>query len=118
VASGWRRLQYHGQFVEVPATDDWRVQIVLDPCHSDRRFYLLIEERATGDRFRLDLGDRQLTIHSDDPDRHAATRDHILNSITGTHAAPPLALTQGPLPTSEACSEAEEPVPTLFPEEG
>jgi hypothetical protein len=107
-------MDLRGISVEIPYGENWIVQGNGDPCYGDGRFYLLLEDRRTGDRIRVDMVNPKVTTHSAEPVRLEALAERILRSITGTHTPPASVRKSGPLPTLTTCSsEVPGDVPTL-----
>lgn len=114
----WEAFEIHGVTAEVPFDDAaWRIQIILDPCYGDGRYFLLLEERATGDRIRVDLANRKVANTSANPDRLNPITERIVRSISGTHDEPSSIKTFGPQPTMPWCNPDPDSVPTLTPDE-
>jgi hypothetical protein len=112
---GWQVMEIRGTSVEIPYGENWIVQGNGDPCYGDGRFYLLLEDKRTGDRIRVDMVNPKATTHSADPARLEALAERILRSITGNHTPPASVRELGPLPTLTTCSsEIPGEVPTLI----
>lgn len=112
----WLTVEINDVSVEIPTSDNWRAQFVRHPCFGDGRFYMLLEERSTGDRLRVDPLDAVGVVSTSTlPATFAPLRERILRSITGAYQEPIGVQTFGPQPTSEACAD-EDPnaVPTLI----
>lgn len=111
----WQSVEVHGVTVEIPTGDNWHVQLVRHPCFGDGRFYILLEERATDDRLRIDpFAATTVLSASPDPAVFALLRERIQRSIAGAYEEPVVVKTFGPQPTSTTCAgEDSDVVPTL-----
>ncbi len=111
----WLTVEIGGASVEVPTGDEWHLQGVLDPCFGDGRYYLLLENRQTADRLRVDMAPPAVRAISADTKRLDGIMERVLRSATGTHTPPVVLQTFGPNPTSTTCaSEDPESIPTLI----
>jgi hypothetical protein len=111
----WQAAEINGVSVDIPTDSNWHVQIVQDPCFGDERYYILIEERVTGDRFRVDtVGATKVTSVSSDPTKFEPLTERILRSIEGEREEPVIVKTFGPHPTLATCAKEDpDEVPTL-----
>ncbi len=111
----WQSVEMHGVTVEIPTGDNWHVQFARHPCFGAGRYYILLEERSTGDRLRIDpLAATTVLSASPDPAIFALLRERIQRSLAGAYEEPFVVKTFGPQPTSVTCAD-EDPdvVPTL-----
>ena len=108
-------MEIGGVSVEIPFSDRWRVQIILDPCFGDGRYYILLENRDTLDRIRVDMVNPRVSSVSADPTRLELLTERITRTVEGSHAPPVALQTSGPNPTMTNCAgEDPDEVPTLI----
>jgi hypothetical protein len=110
----WVTMTVHGVEVEVPSSDQYRVQVVRDPCFGDQRMFVLIEDKVSKDRFRVDLVEPKVTTETKEPAGTQEMSARILASVRGTHETPSLIATLGPRPTLASCSGEGGGVPALI----
>lgn len=112
----WTHFETNGVTVEIPTGANWRVQFVLDPCHGDQRYMVLLEELETGERIRVDLVGPRVTSIGGASSRLDSMRERILGSVRGVHTPPEAIRTFGPNPITGSCQPGDESVPTLVPD--
>jgi hypothetical protein len=105
-------MEIGGVSVEVPSGDEWHVQIVRDPCYGDGRYFVLVENRTTKDRVRVDMVEPKVTSEVADPVRLESMTERVLRSVKGAYQVPIAIQTFGPLPTGTTCDP--NAVPTLI----